>query len=237
MWWLFPKHPMKSISGKILMFLISTSRMRTSNALTSLKKGSGWSIPALPPAGKNKKPLPYRRDRIKPGCAIRHPPSTIRHLSSAIRHPLSVIRHPLMGAGIEGYHTFERHKNKLQVHREGSVFNVLKVTFQTLVHLSDTKCTSTKSRGLGESRQPRFYRKTCVQIGECGVPVGVFANRVGAWSYKAHISFQNIEELWDLIKVGLPEKLTEPKDPAVILLGDIRLAYRLFIILGMHGPE
>ena len=71
-----------------------------------------------------------------------------------------------------------------------------------------------------------------VLVDERAVNLGM-VEHVRSWTYQTHITLQYIEELWELINIGLTHKVTEGKLTWV----DLGSLHLVCILVHMHGAE
>ena len=94
------------------------------------------------------------------------------------------------------------HNNDLEIQREVPVLQVVEVIFDTFLD----RRISSPPVDLGPARDPHFQGVTIVITGDF---VQEFVDKVRALGPRAdntHVAFQNIDELWKLVKAGLPKE-------------------------------
>ena len=130
-------------------------------------------------------------------------------------------------------HILYGHKDYLYVEPKAPVLYVPYITPYTLFHLPQLLCLPAIAGNLSPSGDARFREMANhVFAYQLRIYVSVMQH-VWSWPYNAHVSLQNIEELWQLINVGLAHEIAKGELPRVVLCG----LFQVGILIHMHRPE
>lgn len=129
--------------------------------------------------------------------------------------------------------TLGRQENNLYIEPEAPVFNIPNVSLNPLFHLPKLMGLAPKTGYLSPSGDARTAEMTRhVFVDEFAVHLRMMEH-MGAWANDAHVAFEHIDKLWQLVNIGLAHEFAKRK-LAWVVLGGLNI---VCIPVDVHGSE
>ena len=119
------------------------------------------------------------------------------------------------------------------VQPETPVLDVPDVSLDSLFHLPKFLGFTTIAGHLCPSRDARFGEMAHHVLVNDGTIYLSVMQHVRSWTYDAHVSLQHVDELWELIDVGLSHEVAKGELARVVLGG----LHQVGILVDVHGAE
>jgi len=119
------------------------------------------------------------------------------------------------------------------VQPETPVLDVPDVSLDALFHLPKFLGLSTIASHLCPSRDAWFGEMAHHVLVDDGAIYLSVMQHVGSWTYDAHVSLQHVDELWELIDVGLSHEVAKGELARVVLGG----LHQVCILIDVHRAE
>jgi len=126
-----------------------------------------------------------------------------------------------------------RQEDNLYIKPKTPVLNIPDVSLDSLFHLPKLMGFAPETGYLSPSRDARTAEMAChVFVDEFAVYLRMMEH-VGAWADDAHVTFEHIDKLWQLVNIGLAHEIAK-RELARVVLGGLNI---VGVLIDMHRAE